>query len=152
VIYMARDKNRDGGYIDSFYNYDEERRMIENLKKNTIFQNNKSDIIRAGIRMLYDKYCGDPLTKLQEEKSRVEERIKIQEGRMKEQNESATSILRKYMERKKHLTTQGFSNYEKVSKTWIENNIKEVSKAFPGKTVDEIYKEMESRCNGSSNG
>jgi len=118
------------------------RKMASSLIKNGHYKT-LSEIARAGIERIFNEEFVDPREELRQERFRLQEVIKELEALEAEQDTSKDSLISRYAQRKENMPARAMGNYEKFSKNWITKNLDDASSAFPGKTVDEIYEELE---------
>lgn len=130
----------------SVYLDDKHKRMANTLIKAGHY-NNFSEMVRNMIEDDFSDKITDPKEELRKEKKRLEEIINELESIVSTTEDVITNIVRRYQERKDRLPAKALGNYEKYSKNWINQNSDEIAEAFPGKNVDEVYIELESRIN-----
>lgn len=150
IIMGARKKQVKPHHNMSNYVFDEHLSMVEALI-NTKKYDSGSEVIRTAIEKLFYEECPDPVRQLELEQRRLEDVIHRLNELKNKQTLSMESVLHKYIARKNNFSIPNLKNYEKMTKTWIEKHLPEMAGMFPGKTIDEIYNEMECRCNAKEN-
>lgn len=124
---MGRLKTQGDGTIISVSMYAQHVKMAEVLIEKGYY-NKVSEIVRYGIETTYKEKMGTaPIGITNDESPQIG---------MKE-------LVSEYVNRKRKMTIKGRFKYEIYSKQWLEGNIKLVEKAFPNKSIDEVYIELE---------
>lgn len=132
--------------ITCIYLPDKHRKMANALVKCGHY-NNVSELVRENIERDYNEKIPNPREELKREKRRLEEVIKELEDRVVTVDEVLDSLVDRYKERKNNMPAKALGNYEKFSKNWINSNMDDVALAFPGKSIDDIYIELEKMIN-----
>jgi Arc/MetJ-type ribon-helix-helix transcriptional regulator len=142
---MGRRKEQEDGSNISTYVYGSQLKKVVALIDTGAYRN-RAEIVRDGIDFIYEAKCSDPVIMLQEEKKKLESVIQKLESIINERKNEKITLQQQYMERKNNLSVNGYINYEKVSKKWINHHLEDALKVFPGKNIDEIYSELEECC------
>ena len=118
---MGRHKEQEGLKNKSISLYEKQIKMTNELIARGYYSK-VSEIVRHGIETVYNEKLGNSINP---------EFNKVQ------------IVLDAYKVRKESMSVKGIAKYEHYSKSWIEGNSKMVEQAFPNKSVDEVYTELE---------
>jgi len=124
---MGRRKRQGEGVIISVSMYIKHKKMLEELIDGGYY-NKVSEIVRYGIEYAYKEKIGREIDIIIDEAPK----IKMEE------------LITEYKLRRNKMTVKGRSKYEHYSKKWLEGNFKLVEEAFPNKSIDDVYIELES--------
>ena len=141
---MARPKQQEGGKNTSVTLYGKHFKMLKVLVEEGHYEYS-SEIVREGIEKIYAQHIANTEEELTRLKDKLERTISELEQLKKTTTSKADEIVSKYLERKVNMTARGLSKYEENSKYWIKANLKEISMAFPGLGIDDIYKILEEK-------
>ena len=141
---MARPKQQEGGKNTSVTLYGKHFKMLKVLVDEGYY-GYSSEIVREGIEKVYAQHIVNTEEELTRLKDKLEKTISELEQLKKSSNTKLDEIVVKYLERKRSMTARGLSKYEENSKMWIKTNLNEISEAFPGESVDNIYNILEEK-------
>ncbi len=144
---MGRPKQQEGGKGISITVYEAHLKMADALVKGGYFSNT-SEMIRYGIEKVFEEKISNTEDLIEFKKVELEKLIKSLETIQKNSESKMDKIVKEYGDRRKYLTPRGIARYEEISKEWIETKIDILSKLFPNKTTEEIYKELEDKIRG----
>lgn len=141
---MARPKQQEGGKNTSVTLYGKHFKMLKVLVEEGYYEYS-SEIVREGIEKVYAQHIANTEEELTRLKDKLERTISELEQLKQSSIIKADEIVSKYLERKVSMTARGLSKYEENSKYWIKTNLNEISMAFPGLGIDDIYKTLEEK-------
>jgi Arc/MetJ-type ribon-helix-helix transcriptional regulator len=126
----------------SFYLPDKFMKMIDTLVRCGHYKN-RSDAIRKLIENDFNAKISDPRDLLKQKLIENNLLLKELESMVSTKDEALEDLVTRYKERKNNMPAKALDSYERFSKNWITKNIDDANTALPGKSVDEIYEELE---------
>jgi Arc/MetJ-type ribon-helix-helix transcriptional regulator len=139
---MTKEEKQEVGKATCVFLYNKQKKMATMLVKSGHYKN-ISELVRANIENDFKEKMGNPKEELKREKEKLEGIIKDLEERIGTVDDALDGLVTEYKERKNNIPAKAMGKYEKFSKNWIATHMDEATLAFPGKSSDEIYEELE---------
>jgi hypothetical protein len=133
------------GETISCYFYGMHKTELEVLMKLGTYHS-KSDLLRHLVEKEYAERMKNSKEELQIKKRELQEQVNMLESIGMVDETGVDEIVAQYILRRSKVVVSSKGDYEIKSKKYIEGNLSKMKKAFPGMTVDEIYKKLESEC------
>jgi Arc/MetJ-type ribon-helix-helix transcriptional regulator len=130
--------------ITSVYIPAKYRKMIDTMV-NCGYYKNVSDCVRGNIEKDFYARISNPKAMLKQREKELTATIEELKGLILTSDDTLTDLVDRYIERKGNMSIKALdrNNYESYSKKWIEKNLEDANEAFPGKSIDEIFIELE---------
>lgn len=139
---MGTESQENARSTTSVYLYEKDKKMANTLIKSGYYKS-FAELVRANIERDFREKISNPKEELQRVREKLKEVEKELEGIIATGDDILSELVKRYEERKSNMPAKALGNYEKFSKNWITKNMSDALTAFPGKTIDEIYIELE---------